>query len=166
MATSWNSMANLRAQLPYLRDHAVATAKVREAYRQQFQIGQRTLLDLLDTENERFQAARALANAEYDLQLAQYRWLSLAHRLLPTLLLAQLDTSKQLPDEAAELELTEEVIKLCSSVVPDTSALKPIAITYGVDDKPPTITPSKAAPRRPAANKSSQSPQSPRPAKW
>jgi adhesin transport system outer membrane protein len=151
LAISWNSIANLRAQLPYLRDHAVATAKVREAYRHQFQIGQRTLLDLLDTENERFQATRALANAEYDMKLAQYRWLSLSHKLLPSLRLAQLDASDELPKEAAELELSEEVIKLCNSVAPDTRALTPIAVTYGEGDKPPTLTPSQGAPQRKGA---------------
>jgi len=44
--------------------------KAREAYRRQFDIGQRTLLDLLDTENEYFQARRAYANTEYDLEAA------------------------------------------------------------------------------------------------
>ena len=71
--------------MPFLRDHEVATAKVRDAYRQQFQIGQRTLLDLLNTENELFESRRALTNAQYDLKLAQYRWLALSHALLPAL---------------------------------------------------------------------------------
>lgn len=149
LSTAWNNIANLRAQLPFLRDHAISAAKVRDAYRQQFQIGQRTLLDLLDTENERFEAARALANAQYDLLLAQYRWLALSHKILPSLQLAQLDSSDELPDEASGLALTDEVIKMCSTKLPDTSRLEPVAVKYNEGDKPPTLTPStrgKAAP--------------------
>ena len=82
---AWNNITSLNQRMPFLRDHEVATAKVRDAYRQQFQIGQRTLLDLLNTENELFESRRALTNAQYDLKLAQYRWLALSHALLPAL---------------------------------------------------------------------------------
>ena len=54
---AWNNITSLNQRMPFLRDHEVATAKVRDAYRQQFQIGQRTLLDLLNTENELFDRA-------------------------------------------------------------------------------------------------------------
>ena len=85
LAVAWNNITSLNQRMPFLRDHEVATAKVRDAYRQQFQIGQRTLLDLLNTENELFESRRALTNAQYDLKLAQYRWLALSHALLPAL---------------------------------------------------------------------------------
>ena len=57
LAVAWNNITSLNQRMPFLRDHEVATAKVRDAYRQQFQIGQRTLLDLLNTENELFDRA-------------------------------------------------------------------------------------------------------------
>ena len=41
-------------------------SEAREAYRKQFDIGQRTLLDLLDTENEFFQARRTYTVTERD----------------------------------------------------------------------------------------------------
>ena len=46
---------------------------MRTAYKDQFDIGERTLLDLLDAENEYFDASRAYANAIYDSKLAVAR---------------------------------------------------------------------------------------------
>jgi adhesin transport system outer membrane protein len=155
LSTAWNNIANLRAQIPYLREHAVSTAKVRDAYRQQFRIGQRTLLDLLNTENERFEAARALANAQYDMKLAQFRWLALSHKILPTLGLAQLESSEDLPKEASDLSLSDEALQACATAVPDTSRLAPI-LSYGEGDKPPSMVPTsggaKKAPARTPAS--------------
>lgn len=72
-AIAFNDTRKLTEQLVYLDRHQLATEKARDAYRKQFDIGQRTLLDLLDTENELFQAKRAYVNAEYDLMIAQAR---------------------------------------------------------------------------------------------
>src|SRR5699024_6728581 len=52
LSVAWNNIVRLREQMPYLQEHERATAKVRIAYMQQFQIGERSLLDVLDTENE------------------------------------------------------------------------------------------------------------------
>ena len=70
---AWNTYKAIDRQLVYLKQHQDASVKTREAYRKQFSIGQRTLLDLLDTENEIFSANRALAEANYDSMLSQYR---------------------------------------------------------------------------------------------
>jgi len=70
---AYNDTRKLNEQMRYLDQHQLSIEKAREAYRQQFDIGQRSLLDLLDTENELFQAKRAYANAEYDLILAYAR---------------------------------------------------------------------------------------------
>lgn len=77
-----NDLQKLTEQRNFLSQHETSTRKVRDAYRQQFDLGQRSLLDLLDTENELFTARRALANAEADLQLAQARVLAPLGRLL------------------------------------------------------------------------------------
>src|SRR5262249_44530086 len=47
--------------------------KARNAYLQQYEIAQRSLLDLLNSENELYSARRARANARYDLSLACFR---------------------------------------------------------------------------------------------
>lgn len=139
LAIAWNNIVHLRQSLPFLRDHEVATTKVRDAYRQQFQIGQRTLLDLLDTENELFESRRALTNALYDLQVAQYRWLTLSHKLLPTLGLRP--ANDETPDENSKLEVSDEVIKLCNSTVPDASRLEPVKVNYNSGMTPPDLVP-------------------------
>ena len=51
----------------------------------------RTLLDLLDTENEYFQARRAYTSARYDLAIAEARTLAGMGRLLNTLEVARND---------------------------------------------------------------------------
>ncbi len=53
---AWEGLASDRARLPQLDRYARASAEVAEAYRAQFQLGQRSLLDVLNAENERFRA--------------------------------------------------------------------------------------------------------------
>lgn len=73
LAIAYNDTRKLSEQLNYLDQHQLSIEKARDAYRKQFDIGQRTLLDLLDTENEYFQAKRAYTNAEYDLEISYGR---------------------------------------------------------------------------------------------
>lgn len=70
---AYNDNHKISELLKYLDQHQLSIEKARDAYRQQFDIGQRTLLDLLDTENELFQAKRAYVEAEYDQQVAYAR---------------------------------------------------------------------------------------------
>ncbi len=137
LSVAWNRVILLRQQLPFLREHEMATSKVRQAYLQQFQIGQRTLLDLLDTENELFDARRALVNATYDLKKAEYHWLALSHKLLPSLGLAQ--PYQEQPDEAAKLDFPEESLKACMTPAPDTRNLAPVKVLYRDGMLPPVI---------------------------
>lgn len=70
---AYNDTVKLSEQLSYLDQHQLSIEKARDAYRKQFDIGQRSLLDLLDSENELFQSKRAYANAEYDRVFAYAR---------------------------------------------------------------------------------------------
>jgi outer membrane protein, adhesin transport system len=70
---AYNDINQLKEQIVYRDQHRASIENAREAYQKQFDIGQRTLLDLLDTENEYFQAKRSYANAEYDLMNAYAR---------------------------------------------------------------------------------------------
>lgn len=72
---SWNSLDNLSHQLPVLKQRMESALKTRDAYQEQFNLGQRTLLDLLDTENEVLTASSDYTNAYYDHLYACY-WLS------------------------------------------------------------------------------------------
>ncbi len=112
-AIAWNEMRQTTEQIRYLEQHELSTEKARTAYRQQFDIGQRTLLDLLDTENEYFSAKRAVLDARYDQQQAEYRVLAFMHKILPALGLAPL--AKQAPEEAALNDESEDAAIRCNT---------------------------------------------------
>ena len=82
---AYNDSHRIREQLKSLDQHRRSSDKVRTAYSEQFKIGQRSLLDLLDAENEYFQANRAYTGAEADLNIAHARVLSAMGNLLPAL---------------------------------------------------------------------------------
>lgn len=84
-AIAYNDTRKLVDQLVYLDRNTLAIEKARDAYRQQFDIGQRSLLDLLNAENEVYTARRAYANAEYDLAFAYVRTHAALDQLVPTL---------------------------------------------------------------------------------
>lgn len=86
---SYNDIRKLREQMVFFEKNRMSMVITRNAYRLQFGIGQRTLLDMLDSENELFQAKRAVANAEQDINIAYAR----THAVLGTLLTA-LELSK------------------------------------------------------------------------
>ena len=85
LAIAYNDVYKLKEQLVYLDQHRLSTEKAREAYRQQFDIGQRTLLDLLDTQNEYFQASRAYIDARYNKVIAEARTLASMGKLNATM---------------------------------------------------------------------------------
>jgi adhesin transport system outer membrane protein len=85
VAIAHNDIRKLQDQLVALDRNVLAIEKARDAYRQQFDIGQRSLLDLLNTENELYTAKRSYANAETDLQLAYARTQAAKYSLTSTL---------------------------------------------------------------------------------
>ena len=82
---SWNDYLTAQTRLELLRQHADAANATRTAYLKQFNIGQRTLLDLLDTENERFVAESNYIDGKYRLLYAHYRIFASKGQLLGTL---------------------------------------------------------------------------------
>lgn len=82
---SWNAHSILSRQLPHLEQHVASSQKTRNSYLKQFNIGQRSLLDLLDTENEVFSSKNDLTNALHDHLSAQYRVMNGMGVLLDTL---------------------------------------------------------------------------------
>lgn len=85
MQLSWNAYEALNLQIEYLQTHVVAAEATKEAYAKQFNIGRRTLLDLLNTETEVVEAKRSLINAEYDRLYASYRIFKASGNLLSKL---------------------------------------------------------------------------------
>jgi len=73
---AWNAYQAVIMQSPYLQQHVESMTKIRSAYADQFRIGQRSLLDLLDSENELYHARRALIAAEFDRLVGGYQILA------------------------------------------------------------------------------------------
>ena len=73
---SWSALTLSKKQKIFLQEHVDASARTVIAYEKQFKIGQRSLLDVLNTENELFEARKAYLSAEYDGILAKYRVLN------------------------------------------------------------------------------------------
>jgi adhesin transport system outer membrane protein len=82
LSLAWNAMENARLQTPKARDYADYTSRVREAYQQQFSLGQRTLLDLLDSDNELFTANRRYTEVRYTEEFSMYRVIAAMGELL------------------------------------------------------------------------------------
>lgn len=94
---SWNALQANERRLKPLRQHVQASQATREAYRKQFDIGERTLLDLLDSENELFEARITATGADYDSLFARYRILAGIAKLVASL-------GVELPTEASPLD--------------------------------------------------------------
>ncbi len=85
MQLSWNAYEALTQQESFLKEHVTAATNTKQAYAKQFNIGRRTLLDLLNTETEVVEAKRSLINAEFDRLYAAYRIFNAAGSFLDVL---------------------------------------------------------------------------------
>jgi adhesin transport system outer membrane protein len=101
---SWNALEKAKARLPRLKAHAEATASTRDAYAKQFSLGQRTLLDLLDSENELFTARTNVLSGQFEQRFAGYRLMADMGQLLDTLGVAHRDEGRL---SAASAAITE-----------------------------------------------------------
>jgi adhesin transport system outer membrane protein len=151
-----NDVSKLDAQIVFLSQHELSTSKAREAYRQQFDIGQRSLLDLLDTENEYFQARRALVNAEYDLSLAKARVLGVNGTLLSALKLRPLEVVA--PAQSDGVDPNDDAMTCESDLGPDitldkSTLPKPTLATQEVAVAPVPVPPAAPAPPTAAPSK-------------
>ena len=131
VSIAFNDTQRLTDQLSYIGRQVTLVEKTRAAYRDQFNIGQRTLLDLLNTQNEYFDARRAQINADIDLSLAYLRSYAGMGRLLETLGLKHVDTDNT-PDES---DLTAvDLAQLCPSTVPIAATLDREALARKVKE--------------------------------
>ncbi|WP_339082206.1 TolC family outer membrane protein [Pseudomonas sp. TMP9] len=73
LGLAWNAMENARQQLPIAQQYVDYSSRVRGSYQKQFGLGERTLLDLLDSENELFTASRRLEEVRFIEMFTQYR---------------------------------------------------------------------------------------------
>lgn len=68
-----NDINKLTAQLQHLKTHRDTMMSTRDVYKKQFEVGQRSLLDVLNTENEVFMAQRSYVMGQLDLEFSKAR---------------------------------------------------------------------------------------------
>jgi len=79
---SWNAYEMIAMQLKDLKDYSRFSEKTLELYKEEYDLGRRSLLDLLSAQNDVINSRSQIITAEYDYLLAQYRILD-AMGLLP-----------------------------------------------------------------------------------
>lgn len=82
---AYNAYATARDRLPPLERYVKSSDATRVAYAQQFAIGQRTLLDLLDSENEYFTSRSTYVNAQFIELENRFKMLNAMGALLSTM---------------------------------------------------------------------------------
>lgn len=82
---AWNAREQEQQRLAQLEQQLAATNKLVDAYTEQFKVGERSLLDLLDTQNTHVNAQIEVVTATYTVLFADYRLLAAAGRLLYSL---------------------------------------------------------------------------------
>lgn len=113
---AYNDTLKLVDQLRYLDANQLAIEKARDAYRKQFDIGQRSLLDLLNAENELYTARRSYVNAEIDLDIAYARVHAATGNLLVALGLSRPDNR---PPESEGWSSGEDAAARCPAAGPE-----------------------------------------------
>lgn len=100
---TWARMVSAGERAREFASQAAANAEVVRAYKDQFGLDRRTLLDVLDAQNELFVSRSNTINAEFLEMFSVFRLLGLKGSLLPTLGVAY-------PRESAPIDVPEYVI--------------------------------------------------------
>lgn len=148
-AIAHNDIQKLKDQLSALERNTLAIEKARDAYRQQFEIGQRSLLDLLNAENELYTAKRAYANAEFDLMLAYARTHAATNRLVTTLGLTRTDDGSS--ELVADWQAAEEAAQRCPVTALTVAATSKEELDARARKLAPAAKPTPVAPVEEAA---------------
>ena len=159
LSIAYNEVRRLQAQRSSIDHQVNAIEKTRDAYKAQFNIGQRSLLDLLDTENELLNARRTAVNADADMDQAYLRTQAGIGRLLEFLGLKRID-EQAAPDPAELAQVVESDI--CPPAAPRSylvdlealtaRALAQLDVAKPVPDPTPPPLPLPAAPAVPPAS--------------
>jgi len=86
---NWSAHNAVVQQIPYLELHVESATDTKKAYILQFDVGRRSLLDVLNAENEEIESRRALIDARHDLIFTQLQILSGVGRLVEGVSLTQ-----------------------------------------------------------------------------
>lgn len=103
---SWNRRAQQSRHLAEILRQLSATNQLQTSYSEQFKIGERSLLDLLDNQNTRFSLQIAVATGDSAVKFADYRILAAEGHLLQAIGVAAPAASKTYARKDAEVPPT------------------------------------------------------------
>jgi adhesin transport system outer membrane protein len=83
--STWSELLSAQEQTRFYGNAVQYATKTRDMYLEQFNVGQRSLLDVLDAENELFSSSIQLVTAQQNIVAAKYRLLALGGGLLASL---------------------------------------------------------------------------------
>ena len=83
---SWSAKKHLTNQLKYLRYYRENAIKTLELYQKEYDLGRKTLLDLIVAQNDFSSSESQIARAEYDLLFANYRILDSMGSMVQTII--------------------------------------------------------------------------------
>lgn len=81
---TWSEMISAQEQSKFYANAVQYATKTRDMYLEQFNVGQRSLLDVLDSENELFSSSIQLVTAQQNVTAAKFRLLALGGDFLST----------------------------------------------------------------------------------
>ncbi|MFP9230298.1 TolC family outer membrane protein [Pectobacterium cacticida] len=105
LGLAWSALNNARKQIPIAAEYADRSMKVRTAYQKQFSIGERTLLDVLDSENELLTAQRRLVEVQFIERFSKFRIMARIGDLLRSLSIQNPTAAQSLDNVTAKAEL-------------------------------------------------------------
>lgn len=79
---TWSQLVSAREQARFYANAVQYSTRTRDMYLEQFNVGQRSLLDVLDSENELFSSSIQLVTAQQNVIAGQYRLLAVGGALL------------------------------------------------------------------------------------
>jgi adhesin transport system outer membrane protein len=82
---SWTANEKLGTQLEHLRDYKKFSKKTLALYAKEYDLGRRSLLDLLSSQNDFIASKSQIINTEYSMLYAKYRILDALGTLVPTI---------------------------------------------------------------------------------
>lgn len=108
---AWNIMEAENYKTKYLADHVAQSAKTLEAFKEEYYVGRRTLLDLLNMENEYTDSKISMADSDFAHLTALYRLMQATGALLDEYvpgLRTALNLPQQDPDNTVSYEGLDE----------------------------------------------------------
>ncbi|MEQ8699555.1 MAG: TolC family outer membrane protein [Bauldia litoralis] len=109
---AWNALNAARERRVAVRKELAANRRVRIAYARQFDRGQRTLLDLVDIQNEIFNNETTLMTEKYTIIFGVYRTLATMGRLLDIMQIELPYEAKRKPHKGLFRSMKDEIPKI------------------------------------------------------